>query len=182
MTAHSGQRHPWWLLPCRWCTVSHITVASPVCTPFNKLMLSTNKSDHTHLQASLWSQLHACKVSVTHLAQLWYYHIDSAHRQTRRINKYSKPLLWYFLPQRMSPDWSQSEFPVIKRQNKQLQRVWLYLMLTIFVGSFKKSLEFIQMICTEFSASTRYSCMHLSCFKIQKAYVHKFECSWQCSI
>lgn len=168
MTAHSGQRHPWWLLPCRWCTVRHITVASPVCTPFNKLMLSTNKSDHTHLQASLWSQLHACKVSVTHLAQLWYYHIDSAHRQTRRINKYSKPLLWYFLPQRMSPDWSQPEFPVIKRQTnscKEFDFIW-----------------FIQMICTEFSASTRYSCMHLSCFKIQKAYVHKFECSWQCSI
>lgn len=129
MTAHSGQRHPWWLLSCRWCTVRHITVASPVCTPFNKLMLSTNKADHTHLEASLWSQLHAWKVSVTHLAQLWYYHIDSAHRQTRRINKYSKPLLWYFLPQRMSPDWSQPEFPVIKRQTnscKEFDFIWCW--------------------------------------------------------
>lgn len=72
-------------------------------------------------------------------------------------------------------NWSQPDMHVIK-----VKTAWIWLWYQpLFIVIYKKSLEFVQMICTEIQLQPLHAYV---CFKIQKAYVHKSEFSWQCSI
>lgn len=71
-------------------------------------------------------------------------------------------------------NWSQPDMHVIK-----VKTAWIWLWYQpLFIGFLRNPWNLYRWYVQRFSFSR---CMHV-CFKIQKAYVHKSEFSWQCSI